>query len=45
MQPGDVYQAYADTHDLFKATNYVPKISVKKGVAELVVWYKDSYKI
>jgi UDP-glucuronate 4-epimerase len=45
MQPGDVYQTYADTQDLFKATNYVPKISVKEGVAELVAWYKDFYKI
>ncbi|AAZ25731.1 NAD-dependent epimerase [Colwellia psychrerythraea] len=45
MQPGDVYQTYADTQDLFKATNYVPKISVKEGVAELVVWFKDFYKI
>jgi UDP-glucose 4-epimerase len=45
MQPGDVYQTYADTQDLFKATSYVPKISVKEGVAELVAWYKDFYKI
>jgi UDP-glucuronate 4-epimerase len=45
MQPGDVYQTYADTQDLFKATNYVPKISVKEGVAELVAWFKDFYKI
>jgi UDP-glucuronate 4-epimerase len=45
MQPGDVYQTYADTQDLFKATNYVPKITVKEGVTELVAWYKDFYKI
>ena len=45
MQPGDVYQTYADTQDLFKATNYVPKISVKEGVADLVAWFKDFYNI
>jgi UDP-glucuronate 4-epimerase len=45
MQPGDVYQTYADTQDLFKATNYVPKITVKEGVTELVAWYKDFYKV
>jgi UDP-glucuronate 4-epimerase len=45
MQPGDVYQTYADTQDLFKATNYTPKISVKEGVTELVTWFKDFYKI
>jgi UDP-glucuronate 4-epimerase len=28
-----------------KATNYVPKISVKEGVAELVAWFKDFYNI
>jgi UDP-glucuronate 4-epimerase len=44
MQAGDVYQTYADTQDLFKATNYTPKVSVKEGVAELVAWYKDFYK-
>jgi UDP-glucuronate 4-epimerase len=45
MQAGDVYQTYADTQDLFKATGYTPKISVKEGVAELVAWFKDFYKI
>ena len=45
MQPGDVYQTFAETQDLFKATNYTPKISVKEGVAELVAWFKDFYKI
>jgi UDP-glucuronate 4-epimerase len=43
MQAGDVYQTYADTQDLFKATGYIPKITVKEGVAELVTWYKDFY--
>jgi UDP-glucuronate 4-epimerase len=36
FQPSDVYQTYADTQDLFKTTNYAPKISVKEGVVELV---------
>ncbi|ALO33669.1 protein CapI [Colwellia sp. MT41] len=44
MQAGDVYQTYADTQDLFKVTNYTPKITVKEGVAEFVAWYKDFYK-
>ena len=45
MQPGDVYQTYADTQDLFKATNYTPKISVKEGVSELITWFKEFYKV
>lgn len=43
MQPGDVYQTYADTEDLFAATGYKPKVTVKEGVAEFVAWYKDFY--
>ncbi|WMN87526.1 NAD-dependent epimerase [Vibrio parahaemolyticus] len=43
MQPGDVYQTYADTEDLFTATGYKPKVTVKEGVAEFVTWYKEFY--
>ena len=43
MQPGDVYQTYADTQDLFAATGYKPKVGIKKGVAEFITWYKDFY--
>jgi UDP-glucuronate 4-epimerase len=44
MQAGDVYQTYADTQDLFKATGYIPKVGVEDGVAKLVNWYKEFYK-
>ncbi|KZM44901.1 protein CapI [Marinomonas sp. SBI22] len=44
MQPGDVYQTYADTRDLFEATGYLPKVTVKEGVKEFVEWYKKFYK-
>ncbi|PMO90147.1 protein CapI [Vibrio breoganii] len=43
MQPGDVYQTYADTQDLFEATGYTPKVSVNEGVAEFVSWYREFY--
>lgn len=43
MQPGDVYQTYADVADLFEATGYKPQVSVKNGVAEFVKWYRDFY--
>tara|TARA_R110001583_G_scaffold7158_4_gene35632 strand:+ start:22637 stop:23650 length:1014 start_codon:yes stop_codon:yes gene_type:complete len=45
MQPGDVYQTYADVDDLFKVTNYKPSMSVEKGVEEFVCWYKKFYQI
>lgn len=44
MQLGDVYQTYADTQDLFAATGYTPKVTVKEGVAEFVNWYKGYYQ-
>lgn len=45
MQPGDVYQTYADIQDLFVATGYQPQVGVKEGVAEFVAWYRDYYKV
>lgn len=45
MQPGDVYQTYADTQDLFAVTGYQPKVGVKEGVAEFVAWYRSYYRI
>ncbi|MCG6229920.1 NAD-dependent epimerase [Vibrio furnissii] len=41
MQPGDVYQTYADTQDLFTATGYKPQVGVKEGVTEFITWYKQ----
>ena len=43
MQPGDVYQIYADTQDLFAATGYMPKVGIKEGVAEFIQWYRQFY--
>ena len=44
MQPGDVYQTYAEVNDLFEAIDYKSKVSVENGVAEFVKWYKAFYK-
>jgi UDP-glucuronate 4-epimerase len=43
MQPGDVYQTYADVEDLFTATRYKPSISVEQGVDNFVQWYRKFY--
>ncbi|MCQ1060029.1 NAD-dependent epimerase [Photobacterium sp. ZSDE20] len=43
MQPGDVYQTYADTSDLFEATGYKPQVGVREGVQKFVQWYKEFY--
>ena len=44
MQPGDVYQTYAEVNDLFAAIDYKSQVSVEKGVAEFVKWYKAFYR-
>lgn len=43
MQPGDVFQTWADTEDLFKVTGYQPKMGVDEGVAKFVEWYRKFY--
>ena len=45
MQPGDVYQTYAEVSDLFMATGYKPCVGINEGVAEFVKWYRDFYKV
>ncbi|WP_319537353.1 NAD-dependent epimerase [uncultured Vibrio sp.] len=43
MQPGDVYQTYADTEDLYAVTGYKPAVSIREGIAEFVSWYREFY--
>lgn len=43
MQPGDVYQTYADTEDLYAVTGYRPVVSIQEGIAEFVSWYREFY--
>ena len=44
MQPGDVYQTYAEVNDLFAVIDYKSQVSFETGVAEFVKWYKAFYK-
>lgn len=43
MQPGDVYQTYADVSELSNVTGYTPSVDLKQGVSEFIDWYKDFY--
>ncbi|MBO9488983.1 NAD-dependent epimerase [Endozoicomonas sp. G2_1] len=45
MQPGDVYQTYAEVEDLFEVTGHRPSVSVADGVERFVNWYREFYKI
>lgn len=42
MQPGDVYETYADIDDLERAVDFRPQTSLKDGLARFVEWY-DTY--
>lgn len=44
MQPGDVYQTYADVSDLEKDFGFKPSTKLEDGLSEFVKWYKQFYK-
>lgn len=43
MQPGDVYQTYAEIDDLIKDFGWRPSTSLEEGLTKFVSWYKDHY--
>lgn len=45
MQPGDVYQTYADVTELEKDFDFRPVTSIEEGLSRFVAWYKEYYKI
>lgn len=44
MQPGDVYQTYADVTDLIADFDFKPSTSIEEGLEKFVAWYKSYYK-
>ncbi len=44
MQPGDVYQTYADVTDLMEDVGFKPNTPIGKGISRFVAWYKEFYK-
>ena len=40
MQPGDVYQTYADVEDLMRDFSFSPSTELKTGLEQFVKWYK-----
>jgi UDP-glucuronate 4-epimerase len=45
MQPGDVSKTWADLSELNKDYNYKPLVSVKQGIGNFIVWFKDYYNV
>ena len=45
MQPGDVYQTYADSSALAEATGFKPCTPLQNGIERTVDWFKEYYKL
>lgn len=45
MQPGDVYETYAEIDALAADVGFSPKTDIKEGLKVFVDWYKDYYKV
>lgn len=43
MQPGDVYQTYADVTDLMNDFDFKPSTTIDEGLKKFVEWYKTYY--
>lgn len=43
MQPGDVYQTYADVSDLINNFGFKPETPLKTGLERFVEWFKKYY--
>lgn len=44
MQPGDVYQTFADVDDLMQDFGFKPAIGIEEGLNRFADWYKGYYK-
>ena len=45
MQPGDVYQTYADVSDLMRDYDFKPDTSIEEGLGRFVEWYRQYYEV
>jgi UDP-glucuronate 4-epimerase len=43
MQPGDVYQTYADVSDLINDVGFKPDTPIQEGISKFVEWFKNQY--
>ena len=44
MQPGDVYETYADVQDLMDDFGFKPSTSIEEGLSRFAEWFRDYYK-
>lgn len=43
MQPGDVYQTYADVSDLMKDYDFKPETTIEEGLKQFADWFLPYY--
>ena len=44
MQPGDVYQTYADVSELIEDFDFKPDTPISVGLRRFADWYLDEYR-
>ncbi len=45
MQPGDVYQTYADVDDLMRDFDFRPATPLAVGLERFAEWYREYYSL
>lgn len=45
MQPGDVYETYADIAKARAELGYAPTVGIEEGVRRFVAWYREYYGV
>lgn len=45
MQPGDMYETYADIDSLIDKIDYRPQVNIEEGLKRFVLWYKEYYNV
>ena len=45
MQPGDVYQTYADSSALSQATGFAPATPLQDGINRTAEWFRSYFKV
>ena len=43
MQPGDVYETYADVSELMEDFDFKPSTTIEEGLAKFAEWFKEYY--
>lgn len=44
MQPGDVYETYADVQDLMEDFGFKPSTTIEEGLSRFAEWFLDYYR-